>query len=634
MAVKFFSIRFFYLFLLLIPHAPGAYASSQPLQNQLADNPSAYLALHGHDPVAWQVWNEQSLQRARQENKLIFVSIGYFSCHWCHVMQRESYSDKAVAAILNQHYIAIKVDRELLPALDARLIDFVERTRGSAGWPLNVILTPDAYPLVGTTYEPKARFVQLLQQVQQKWHNNQDYLHRSALAAAQALNQELASGLKKNPRNIATDKLWQVASKLYVQQAMTQADTLLGGFGQQAKFPMVSHLQALLDIHALQNNPDVEEFLVLTLEQMASQNLRDILGGGFFRYTVDPDWQTPHFEKMLYDNAALAALYLRAGRILRRDDFKLIAYQTLDFMVHQMQLSGTGMIASFSAVDDKNVEGGYYLWQAEQLRSVMSEQRFRIVQALWRLDQASAFEAGYLPRIAKGYDEVAKQLKLPLQKVVDESVAISKLLLAQRQRRVLPSDNKRLAAWNGMALSSLSLALQDLKAHGVKPTQLRYRQYQKAAQGIRDYILNTLLQHGGLLRARSSHQQAMGQAGLEDYAFVAEGLWLWSSIGEDKAAAQLAQQLVDQAWQGFYSESGWQQSAKNLLPLSIGVAAIADGALPSPSASLMRITHELRAGQLDNSKSALQLAQNLLQTEPFNYPGLVSYLARVVAHKP
>jgi len=604
-----------------------------PLRNQLAGDPSAYLALHGKDPVAWQTWNEETLRRAQAENKLIFVSIGYFSCHWCHVMQRESYSDADVAAILNKHYIAIKVDRELFPALDARLIEFVERTRGSAGWPLNVILTPDAYPLLGMTYLPKQDFMQAMSEIQQQWQSNSTFLHKTAQAAALALDSELRASPQSKP-TMPPGQLWQRASALYVQQALTQADTLLGGFGQQSKFPMVPHLNALLDVNDAKPSREVEDFLRLTLEQMASQNLRDSLGGGFFRYTVDPDWQTPHFEKMLYDNASLAELYLRAGQQLKRDDFIVIAYQTLDFLVAHMQLPDGGMISSFSAVDDKNIEGGYYLWQSNQVRRVLSDGQYAVINALWRLDSPSPFDAGYLPRVATPYDEVATRLNLPLNEVIDTSLAASKILAKQRAQRSLPRDQKRLAAWNGLALTALTQALLNLQAHGVKPSATRYRKYLQAAKGIRAYIHDKLVVNGELRRAVSEQGREMGQAALEDYVFVAAALLQWINIDNNAADAALAQDLIAKAWRHFFDDNGWRQSRKSLLALKLGVPAIADGALPSPSSTLLSITPQQTSGDVKNIGSALAMAENLLLSEPFNYPGLIRALSRMAKRNP
>ncbi|MEE8379244.1 MAG: DUF255 domain-containing protein, partial [Gammaproteobacteria bacterium] len=296
--------------------------------NQLGGHDSPYLAMHGDDPVDWQSWTADVLARAKKENKLVFVSIGYFSCHWCHVMQRESYSNEKIAKQLNDNFISVKVDRELNPALDAYLIDFVTRTRGSAGWPLNVFLTPEGHPLVGLTYLPAERFMALLKDLQSKWQQSPAYYKQAAARAAQDM-----AGLAVKPGLPISKKEAKQYEAIMVSQALRLTDEMSGGFGQQTKFPMVPQLESLLGAYERNRNARVKKLLITTLDNMATQGMRDHLGGGFYRYTVDPGWQTPHFEKMLYDNALLAHLYLRASKLLNRPDYELIARETLDFMI-------------------------------------------------------------------------------------------------------------------------------------------------------------------------------------------------------------------------------------------------------------------------------------------------------------
>ncbi|MDH3451434.1 MAG: DUF255 domain-containing protein, partial [Gammaproteobacteria bacterium] len=263
--------------------------------NELRGNRSPYLAMHGDDPVAWREWGLPALQEARRSGRLLFVTSGYFTCYWCHVMQRESFLDKEVASTLNDNFIPVVVDRELLPALDARLIDFVERTRGAAGWPLNVLITPQGYPLVGITYLPRDTFLQFLHNVRQRWAAERDELSALAKHAAEQIRQQRSAA--------AEDPSAKTLLSAMRRQLESVADDLNGGFGQQNKFPMTPQLFALLRIYAATGDPALGEFLSLTLERMAYRGLNDVIGGGFFRYTVDPDWREPHFEKMLYDNA-------------------------------------------------------------------------------------------------------------------------------------------------------------------------------------------------------------------------------------------------------------------------------------------------------------------------------------------
>lgn len=584
--------------------------------NQLAGHDSPYLAMHGEDPVAWQDWSADVLAQAKKQHELLFVSIGYFSCHWCHVMQRESYRDPQVANILNAHFISVKVDRELNPALDAYLIDFVQRTRGSAGWPLNVFLTPDGHPLVGLTYLPKDRFLALLNDLQQQWQQAPDYLTQAAAKAAAAMKGEPAM---PDPALKAGDgKRYEM---IMVQQAMQLGDDMDGGFGEQTKFPMVPQLDSLLSAYQRHPIPQLKTFLRLTLDRMATQGMRDHLGGGFYRYTTDQSWQTPHFEKMLYDNALLSMLYLRAAKVFNHPDYEAVARDTLDFMLREMRSPQGALIASFSAVDDAGVEGGYYLWEMETLLGILSRDEYALMELLWGLEGATSFEAGYLPRVQMSLAEAAAKLQ------IDETLAHKRYhsarekLLQVRARRKLPVDDKLLAAWNGLAL--MALVEGSTLAGGEK--------YRQAAQGVRDYLVNVLWDGSRLLRARGKAGE-LGQAGLEDYAFAAQGLLVWSALTNSDNDFQLAARWVNAAWQRFHGDTGWLLSDQSLLPSGFGVWVLDEGPLPSPASTLLRVSLQVAERNGDKmltarAKKALTAGHVQLQQTAFDHPSQVKLLA-------
>ncbi len=593
------------------------------LANALGKHDSPYLAMHGDDPVAWHTWSAEVLARAKKENKLLFVSIGYFACHWCHVMQRETYRDPQVAKLLNEHFISVKVDRELNPALDAYLIDFVQRTRGVAGWPLNVFLTPEGYPLVGLTYAPKDRFFTLLSDLQQQWQQAPLYLAQTAAKAAATMKGEAA---RPDPALKAGDG--QRYETVLVQQALQLGDEMDGGFGEQSKFPMVPQLDALLSAYAHNAMPSLKSFLTLTLDHMATQGLRDHLGGGFFRYTTDPDWQTPHFEKMLYDNALLAGVYLRAATIFKREDYADIARDTLDFMLDNMRDSQGPLVASFSAVDADNVEGGYYLWESETLLDILTREEYRLMKILWGLEGHADFSAGYLPRVQMSLDEAASQLHIDNGLAQKQYSSARTKLLNVRARRSLPVDDKLLAAWNGLALTTL---VEAARLPGGK-------KYRDAAKGVRDYLLNTLWDGQRLLRAKGRRGE-LGQAGLEDYAFVAQGLLAWAELTHNDDDFRLAVRWVNDAWRRFYSDTGWLLSDQTLLPSGFGVAMLDESPLPSPSSTLLKISLLVaqRNGDkmlLARAKQALAAGHTQLQQTAFDYPSQVTLLAEQDLTKP
>ncbi len=602
-------ITLFFVILLPLPVMAG---------NQLGGHDSPYLAMHGNDPVDWQSWSAEVLARAKKENKLVFVSIGYFSCRWCHVMQRESYSNKKIAKILNENFISVKVDRELNPALDAYLIDFVTRTRGSAGWPLNVFLTPEGHPLVGMTYLPADRFMALLQDVQSKWQLSPAYYKQAASRAARDM-----AGQAAKPEQALSKQNAERYEFILINQALQLADEMSGGFGQQTKFPMVPQLDSLLSAYKRNSNPGVKKILVTTLDSMSTQGLRDHLGGGFYRYTVDPGWQNPHFEKMLYDNALLAHLYLRASKILNRPDYEAVARETLDFMISEMLGPKGAMVASFSAVDDANVEGGYYLWENETLTKTLNANELKLLKQLWGIEGHSNFEAGHLPRLQATLSESAKELKLDDREAQSLYDSARKKLLKARSLRKLPVDGKYLAAWNGLALRAL---VEGAKLEGGE-------KYKLAAKKIRDYFVNILWDGERLWRARGNSGE-LGQAGLEDYAFGAQGLLAWAQLVEDApdgADFQLGKRWVNDAWIRFYDKTGWRLSDQTLLPTGYGVPFLDESPLPSPSAVLLHISDILAKQTGDKVlkekvSSGMNAGHSQLTQVAFDYPTQVSTL--------
>jgi uncharacterized protein YyaL (SSP411 family) len=586
--------------------------------NQLGGHDSSYLAMHGDDPVDWQSWTADVLVQAKKENKLVFVSIGYFSCHWCHVMQRESYSNKEIAKQLNDNFISVKVDRELNPALDAYLIDFVTRTRGSAGWPLNVFLTPEGHPLVGMTYLPAEQFMALLQDLHSKWQQSPVYYKQAAARAARDM-----AGKAAKPEPPLSKENAERYEFILINQALQLTDEMSGGFGQQTKFPMVPQLESLLGAYERNQNSKLKKVLVTTLDNMATQGLRDHLGGGFYRYTVDPGWQNPHFEKMLYDNALLAHLYLRASKIFSRPDYEVVARETLDFMILEMLKPKEAMVASFSAVDNTNVEGGYYLWENETLTKILNAKELNLLKQLWGMEGHSDFEAGHLPRLQATLSDAAKKLKLDSNEAKKLFDSARKKLLKERSHRKLPVDDKYLAAWNGLALVAL---VEGAKLKGGE-------KYKIAAKQIRDYFVNILWDGKRLWRAKGKSGE-LGQAGLEDYAFGAQGLLAWAQLVENTPDAKdfrLAKRWVDDAWVRFYDKTGWRLSDQTLLPTGYGVPFLDESPLPSPSAVLLHVSDILvkQTGDKtlkENVNSGMSAGHSQLKQVAFDYPTQVSTL--------
>lgn len=602
-----------HLILFILVLFPPVQLLAATLTNQLQQHASPYLAMHGQDPVQWQEWNASTVDRAKKENKLLFVSSGYFSCHWCHVMQKESYQDKTIATFLNQHYIPVKVDRELSAALDARLIDFVERTQGIAGWPLNVFITPDGYPLVGMVYVPPDNFLEILTKLHKEWQTNTKDLTQMAIEASKELQFTMRGVDAEIPVNLVKD--YQTS---LLHQTFTVADELQGGFGQENKFPSVPQLMTLLKVYQNTQDHRLNKFLHLTLDHMAGQGLRDQLDGGFFRYAVDPGWQIPHFEKMLYDNALLTELYLQAAKILRDRKYRLIAQDSLMFMQQSMQLPSGGLLASLSAIDNLGIEGGYYVWERDEVEKLLTKQEWPLVEAHWGLKGVTDMDHGHHLVQANSISQIARESGLPETEIEKHLQSAQKKLLIQRSKRQLPADKKILAAWNGLALSAyVSAGIEKL----IPVEQVR---------GLKNYIQKILWDGQQLYRMKSSTGQHT-TADLEDYAYVTRGLLAWTKWQSNESDWKLLETIVSQAWTKFYGVNGWKISEHSLLKYRESQTLVIDGPMPSAAAVLIKTSLEL--AHLRGNKSlrkqaltALSVGHDTLLENTFWYASYVDAL--------
>ena len=591
-----------FLFALMLLLGSSLSASGAPLANQLKDNPSPYLALHGNDPTAWQEWNAETVARAKREGKLLLLSIGYFSCHWYHVMQRESFSNPQIAAELNRHFIPVKVDREIHGALDVEMQDFASTTIGHSGWPLNVFVTPEGYPLVAMLYAPPKGFRRALERLADRWQKQGPELAEAARGVAAQQPEPAAVEAKFAP------KIAELFRQRLVQEALAKADLLRGGFGTAFKFPSAPQLAALLEAQRVAPDPKLADFLRLTLDEMARLGLRDHIGGGFFRYTVDPDWHVPHFEKMLYDNAQLALLYLDAAKILDRPAYRDIAFETLDFMIRSMHDNATGaFLTSTSAVDDKGREGGFYLWRKDALRRLLGRDDFALLRRIWNLDAPPAVDGGYL----------AMNRVPPSVAEVDQLKTIYTRLAQARSGRTLPRDGKLLAGLNGLALHALSRAAVDAP------------RFRPAAQALRDFVAATLIASGELRKGVAAGK-LLGTADADDYAYVSQGLLSYADMAGSAPDRDLARTLAEQAWQKFHTARGWTLDQQSLLARPYYQTVVPDGPSPAPSAVLIRTSWALGGSTLrTQALKGLNTGYQLLDQAAFWYATQISAMGAI-----
>ena len=603
--------------------APHVVSAGDEPANALAHSASPYLRLHARDPVHWQEWSPELVARAGAEDRLIFVSVGYFACHWCHVMQRESFSNPDAAALLNAHFVSVKVDRELDPALDAQLIRFVQATLGHAGWPLNVVLTPDGLPLFGFTYLPVGDFMRLLEQIASRWSADRDSLASAARNVAAMLE---TAGRRPRPTERMDAAGVRALGDAFTQQASETADGLAGGFGESQKFPSAPQLALLLDSQRREPVEALDGFLRLTFGAMASLGLRDQIGGGFFRYVTDPGWEVPHFEKMLYDNALLAELYFDAADVLDEPAFERIGMDTVAFMVRELAAVDGGFFSSLSAVDAEDVEGGYYLFDADGLERVLDAEERRVVAAAWGFEGPSRIEHGYLPvQAAESSAEVARAAGMSVEDVAARLVSARKKLMAVRAGRELPRDEKRLAGWNGLAL--LALVRASLHPGGAR--------FEAPIRGVVRLLVEELWDGSVLVRARAggtagdgTGEESVTPATLQDYAYVARGLIAFARAQGDDAHWETARSIVEGAWERFHTADGWRLSDAPGLPFSGTEPAIADGPMPSPTAVLLDASMHV-ANHFDDEALRARARAALLAADPGLQPAAFFHATRI-----
>ncbi len=507
--------------------------------NRLAQETSPYLLQHAHNPVDWYPWGPEALERAKREDKPILVSIGYSACHWCHVMERESFEHADVAAIMNEHFVNIKIDREERPDIDQIYMDAVQVLTGQGGWPLNMFLTPDAKPFYGGTYFPprpvqgRPSWPQVLHWVQQTFATKRNEVEEQA----QRLTEHIIGmdgAIIKGPENKSTGDWTATADKVF-GQLRPRFDGRFGGFGSAPKFPNPFNLKFLLRYHFVAQNQEALQHVLLTLQKMGSGGIYDQLGGGFARYSVDEYWLAPHFEKMLYDNALLVSNLAEAYQITGNDFFKQKADETLAFVQRELTHPLGGFYAALDA-DSEGVEGKFYTWQAEEIRQLLGSDAEWFMEYYDIADEGNWEHTNILhtpvdaATFAAGKAWSLQYFELQLQQAQQK-------LMRVRGQRVRPGlDDKIILGWNALMVSAYAIAAQ---AFGSE-------QYAATAQKGIDFILSNLYKHGELYRTWKN-DEAKYPAFLDDYACLIEALLdVYQTVFDDRylhTAAEFAGQV-------------------------------------------------------------------------------------------
>jgi uncharacterized protein YyaL (SSP411 family) len=587
--------------------------------NRLIHEKSPYLLQHVYNPVDWYPWGDEAFAKAKQEDKPIFLSIGYSTCHWCHVMERESFEDPEIARLMNQWFVSIKVDREEHPDLDQVYMHAVTTLTGQGGWPLTVFLTPDLKPFFGGTYFPPERrwnvlgMKELLPGVAEAWKNRRTEMVTSAEQLTASLNEQLANAA---PPGTITLETLQTA----FNQAVSAFDPSHGGFGNAPKFPRSHGLSFLLHYFARTGTAQALEMVTTTLDHLARGGIHDQLGGGFHRYSTDAHWLVPHFEKMLYDQALLAKTYLEASRITKRADYADVARGIFEYVLRDLTDSQGGFYSAEDA-DSEGQEGTFYVWTPQEIAGVLGPDEAELFNRFYGVSPDGNFEHGTsILHIEQPLEAFAKLKGFHLQELLQRLATSRANLLAARATRVRPHrDDKILTSWNGLMIAALAYGASTLN-------QARYLQ---AAQRAAEFILTTLTRDRMLLR-RYRDGQALYPGTLEDYAFFSYGLFELYEASFDSRwlshAKQLATHMIERFWD--HEASGFFLRDKTAAPLIVSSKEVYDGATPSGNSvaalvllKLGRLTADRQLGEL--GRRALEGFVQTVGHAPFNSPQML-----------
>lgn len=518
--------------------------------NRLATESSPYLQLHAQNPVDWYPWGPEALERAASENKPIFLSIGYSSCYWCHVMERQVFENEEIAAYMNEHFINIKVDREERPDIDEIYMLCLQvyfQLAGSSqggGWPLSIFLTPDGKPIAGGTYFPaqdmpgRPGFMNILKNVESAWRERKDDI----LATAELVTTEVKR-LSSPQLTLTPVEINSALVAKSIDSISTSFDPEYGGFDfdptnpDTAKFPIPARLELLQTIGPFaETAPDLMRKLDFTLTKMEQGGIRDHLGGGFHRYSTDRIWLVPHFEKMLYDNAQLASVYTRAYARTSLKTYRHVAEGTLDFLLRDMCGTDGGFHSALDA-ETNGVEGLYYVWRNEEVAQLLSPEEYLIVQKVYGIGEKSPFEIGSVLHLTCSLPDSAEKLQMPIIELEAQLATIQKKLLSTREQRpALLKDDKVLVGWNGMAIQAFAEAGQIFQR----------REYLDSAERAANLLLRTARSESGQLLHVMRDGVAKGPAFLEDYSALVAGLLALHQATEDRHWFDEAVRLTDE----------------------------------------------------------------------------------------
>ena len=533
--------------------------------NRLAEEDSPYLLQHAHNPVDWYPWGDEAFNKARLEDKPVFLSIGYSTCHWCHVMEHESFDNDEIAGYLNEHFVAIKLDREQRPDLDDIYMTGTQLMTGHGGWPMSNFLSADGKPFYSGTYFPPANFMQLLQQLTEVWSTRRTEVLAQADKMAVAIEQYTAA--KSNNAQLG-DLL-----SLAVNELHGRFDSVHGGFGEAPKFPNESQLGVVMTDWLRTGNEQSETVLRLTLDRLYQGGICDQIAGGFHRYTVDQHWLVPHFEKMLYNQAQLLSLYAKAYSVLGDQAYKRVALEIAEYVLRDM-CAPDGAFYSATDADSEGEEGLFFVWTVQELEEALSKEDVELAVELYGVTENGNFEGHNILHLGGSLEAYAKEHGLTLDALLLRLATIKNTLYTRREQRVHPlRDEKIITGWNSMMISSLSIAATYLGKTSLLDAALR----------AAEFLWEKHWDDDGLWRiSLNGHPSITGN--LEDYSAFAEATMLLYARTDENKWLVRGRSIIQQMNELFWDEDGGGYFLSHIAdagPLITRPKSPMDGATPS-----------------------------------------------------
>lgn len=514
------------------------------MPNSLINETSPYLLQHAHNPVNWYAWGDAALEKARQENKMLLISVGYAACHWCHVMEHESFENEGVAKVMNENYVCIKVDREERPDVDQVYMNAAYLINGNGGWPLNALAMPDGKPFFAGTYFPKENWVRLLEYFAEIFKNEPSKLEEQAESISKGIreiehipiNTDPISFNENDPIAIGMDEMFSAFQK--------RIDMETGGTKGAMKFPMPSIWEFLLQYHYFSGNIEALNAAEVTLENMANGGIYDQVGGGFSRYATDSKWHTPHFEKMLYDNAQLVSLYSHAFQLTKNPLYKKVVYETLEFVQRELTSPEGGFYASLDA-DSEGEEGKFYVWSEKEIKEILKDDASLYMDHYGITSQGNWEHNQNIPDVNYGEKDVAKKYNMAKEQFSEKIIFLNKKLFEEREKRVRPgTDDKILTSWNALMAKGFINAYQ---AFGEE-------KFLFSAKRNIDFLLKNVCTANNSLFRNYKNGKATIFAFLDDYAFLINTLIEYYQVSFDEVYLQKANDLTQYVEAHFFDK--------------------------------------------------------------------------------